>query len=294
MNKKHIKKIFSLGLLIVIVIILTKKCSFHSIPKELIKTRKIEIDENYENNEYQLEIRNLLECPNRLLLSSKNEEVNKILKDISPVHLEAKADTTIIIKGKGNLEDKIQFNFKWGNSKLPILSTKLKNLPFPKEKSYYLLQGNNSNPTHNHKTSLYAFDFTMSIGDTVTSSQDGFVVAVIDGYTGWGYGNKWKSYANQIMIYDTLSNLFTMYGHLKQNGSLVELGQYVDAGEPIGLSGKTGQTSEEHLHFNVFQADDSKSGLISYPLDSIGIYKVKELKRNQLMKGEVMTKDEQH
>lgn len=124
----------------------------------------------------------------------------------------------------------------------------------------------------------------MSIGDTITSAQNGYVVTTIDGYHGWGYSNKWKSYSNQVMIYDPETYLFTMYGHLKQHGSLVELGQYVKLGEPIALSGKTGLTQEEHLHFNVFQADNSNSGITSYELDSIGNYKVKELTRHQLIK----------
>ena len=132
--------------------------------------------------------------------------------------------------------------------------------------------------------SRYAFDFTMKTGDTITSSQNGFVVTSLEDYDGWGYSDEWKSYVNQVIVYDTASNLFTMYGHLKKNGNLVELGQYVTVGEPIAISGKTGQTSEEHLHFNVLQADNGKSGLKSYPLDSIGQYKVKALKRYQWMK----------
>ncbi|RFC54026.1 M23 family metallopeptidase [Brumimicrobium aurantiacum] len=258
--------------------------SYHS-RRNTCNSKKIEIEGSYENNEYVLSIKNLLECPIRLFLSSEDEEVYTILKEVSPLVLKANTDTTIIIKDKGDLKEKIDFKFKWGDSSLPIETTSLKSLPFPADKSYNLLQGNKSNPTHNHKTSLYAFDFKMKIGDTITSTQDGFVIVAVDGYKGWGYSDKWKPYANQIMIYDTLSHVFTMYGHLKENGSLVEVGQYVKVGEAIGLSGKTGHTSEEHLHFNVFRADDGISGLISYPLDSIGIYKVEDLKRHQLLKG---------
>jgi len=210
--------------------------------------------------------------------------VNDILNDFSPLLLEAKADTTIIINGKGNLKGKIQMKLKLGNPNLPILTKNIKALPYPKGKSYELLQGNNSNPTHNYDLSRYAFDFTMNIGDTISSSQDGYVIGVIDGYKGWGNSSKWKSYSNQVMIYDTISHLFTMYGHLKQYGSLVEVGEYVTIGQPIALSGKTGQTTEEHLHFNVLRANSEKGSLISYPLDSIGNYKVNRLKRYQLMK----------
>jgi len=64
---------------------------------------------------------------------------------------------------------------------------------------------------------------------------------------------------------------------------IYKLGEYVTIGQPIALSGKIGQTSEEHLHFNVLKADSKTGKLISYPLDSIGNYKVKELKRHQMM-----------
>ncbi|MEO0580724.1 MAG: M23 family metallopeptidase, partial [Bacteroidota bacterium] len=185
--------------------------------------------------------------------------------------------------GRGDLKGKVKIHLKWGDPNLPIQATTISQLPYPTHRRYQLLQGNNSNPTHNYGLSRYAFDFTMEIGDTVTSTQNGYVVAVIDGYTGWGSGDKWKSYVNQIMIYDTTSHLFTMYGHLKQDGSLVEVGQYVTLGQPIGISGKTGQTTEEHLHFNVLRADKGKRGLQSYPLDSIGNYKVKTLERYQWM-----------
>ena len=272
--------IVGLSILFVIVI---RKCSFHKLPKQRVSSTKIDIQHKYTDSVYQLTIKNLIACPNRFYLSSSEEDIHDIISAGSPIVLEGNADTSIIVSNKGDLKDKINIKFKWGNPELPIQSSKIHSLPFPKSKSYELIQGNNSNPTHNHDGSRYAFDFSMKIGDTITSSQNGYVVTLIDEYKGWGRSSKWKPFSNQIMIYDTSSNLFTMYGHLKQHGSLVELGQHVVAGEPIALSGKTGLAPEEHLHFNVFRANDGKSGLTSFRLDSIGDYKVKELKRYQMM-----------
>lgn len=277
------KRGLMIGLILLFVIVM-RKCSFHKLPKERITTAKIDIQHKYDNNEYQLSIKNLIECPFRIFLSSVDKEVNDIVGISSPIVLDGKEDTTIIVSNKGNLKDKININLKWGNPEIPIKSSIIESLPFPKNKSYKLLQGNNSNPTHNSDGSRYAFDFTMKIGDTITSSQNGYVVTVIDGYKGWGYSSKWNSFGNQVMIYDTLSNLFTMYGHLKQNGSLVKTGDYVTIGQPIAISGQTGQAQTEHLHFNVFRADNGKSGLTSFRLDSIGNYKVKDLEYYQLMK----------
>lgn len=277
------KKIIPVVIVVIVLFTLFQKCSLHSVPKEKLVSKKVSIEHSFENDEYRLNIANILDCPNRIFISSKDDKIKDLLTDYSSIVLDARSDTTIIIKYHGDLEDIIELAFKWGNPNIKVRSTKIESLPFLKDDRYKLLQGNNSYPTHNHDLSRYSFDFTMKIGDTITSVQNGCVVSVIDGYTGWGSGNKWKSYANQVLIYDTLTHLFTMYGHLDTNGSLVEVGQCVQIGDPIAISGKTGQTTEEHLHFNVLRANNSTSGLISYPLDSIGKYRVKELKRYQVM-----------
>jgi murein DD-endopeptidase MepM/ murein hydrolase activator NlpD len=44
------------------------------------------------------------------------------------------------------------------------------------------------------------------------------------------------------------------YYHLQQDGSLVEVGDKVIAGQQIGLSGNTGHTTMPHLHFAVYRA----------------------------------------
>ena len=42
---------------------------------------------------------------------------------------------------------------------------------------------------------------------------------------------------------------------------MVELGDYVEKGQPIGISGMTGYTTIEHLHFNV-KIPTNKNGLM--------------------------------
>jgi hypothetical protein len=284
MKKPFYKNKVLLVVLFVFAFSLLKNCSFHPLPKEKIGAFKIEKEENFENGEYHLILKNPVHCPVRFFLSSEEESVNQILENISPILLKGKADTLIKVKDQGDLTDKVLLKVKWGNPKLPILTNTLKSLPFEDGKSYELLQGNNAYPTHNTVTSRYAFDFTMNVESTVCSAQDGFVVGVIDGYKGWGRSAKWKPFGNFIMVYDTSTHLFTQYGHIKQNGSLVNLGDYVKIGQPIGYTGKSGQMTEPHLHFNVLQGNDGKSSLKSYRLDSIGNYAVKKLKRYQWMK----------
>ncbi|MGB9641372.1 MAG: M23 family metallopeptidase [Anaerolineales bacterium] len=49
--------------------------------------------------------------------------------------------------------------------------------------------------------------------------------------------------------------LYTVYGHLSQ--SYVTVGQHVDVGEVIGLSGASGKVTGPHLHFEVRVGDNS-------------------------------------
>jgi len=47
------------------------------------------------------------------------------------------------------------------------------------------------------------------------------------------------------------------YFHITQNGSMVAVGQMVDQGDPIALSGDTGESRGPHLHFVVEPAGES-------------------------------------
>lgn len=67
-----------------------------------------------------------------------------------------------------------------------------------------------------------------------------------------GYGN--------VLILQHTGGFYTMYGHLKS--SMVKLGQYVEQGQQVALSGNTGISSGPHLHFEL------RNGEI--PLDPLG------------------------
>jgi murein DD-endopeptidase MepM/ murein hydrolase activator NlpD len=71
-------------------------------------------------------------------------------------------------------------------------------------------------------------------------------------------------YGKAVMIRHSFGHqgalLYTVYAHLDQ--IFVEKGQQVEAGELIGLSGKTGSASGPHLHFEV-RLDESGKGFFS-------------------------------
>jgi murein DD-endopeptidase MepM/ murein hydrolase activator NlpD len=85
----------------------------------------------------------------------------------------------------------------------------------------------------------YGIDLKLQIGDTVNAAFDGIVRIVKNDPRGYG----------QYVLIRHLNGLETLYGHLSEQ--LVQVGQVVKAGEPIGLGGNTGRSTGPHLHYEV-------------------------------------------
>lgn len=79
-------------------------------------------------------------------------------------------------------------------------------------------------------------DFHAASGSSVVAVGSGTVVEA-----GWG-----GAYGNNIVLRMT-DGTYTQYGHLSSIG--VSVGQSVGAGQQIGLSGSTGNSTGPHLHF---------------------------------------------
>ncbi len=108
--------------------------------------------------------------------------------------------------------------------------------------------------THTGKA-RFAFDFRMPIGTAVRAARDGTVVRVVEHFDVGGIEERFKKRANAIFILHS-DGTIARYLHLQREGALVETGDPVHAGDPIGLSGNTGYSQKPHLHFDVFSIDD--------------------------------------
>lgn len=82
-------------------------------------------------------------------------------------------------------------------------------------------------------------DTVLPEGSPVLAADDGVVVLVGSGTT--GYGN--------YVVLAHAGGLDTLYGHL--NKALVKVGDQVTQGQPIGLEGSTGNSTGPHLHFEL-------------------------------------------
>ena len=60
----------------------------------------------------------------------------------------------------------------------------------------------------------------------------------------------WSGYGNTVII-DHGDNVWTLYGHIRNNGIVVEKGQQVKKGQKIAEVGSTGNSTGPHCHFEV-------------------------------------------
>ncbi|WP_303315411.1 M23 family metallopeptidase [Flavivirga abyssicola] len=254
-------------------------CNQKSLPQKkaysFYHNSKIE----YLKDSVVIKLNNPINAPLTYFLSTKSKTLKNILKSLDTITLRPLQDSIIVLNFKNN-GDKINLKNVLGNPSLQINKYPIA-LPFKNNSEYTIIQGYKGKFSHTRRYSYYAIDFNLKIGDTICASDNGYVVGVLDKYS--GYGNReWMDYANFVTLYHPKSNLYTQYVHLKTNGSLVKVGDTVKIGQPIAISGMTGFTTIPHLHFNVLKA--TPTGLISEKISFIEGYKGVNLKKNDIVK----------
>ena len=120
-------------------------------------------------------------------------------------------------------------------------------LPYAVGKSYFVSQANCSAGGHRGPYK-YSYDFVMPIGTTVTAARAGMVAEIRMQFRN---GQSGEGESNWVKIRHA-DGTIAAYSHLTESGALVRIGDSVAAGEPIGLSGNTGNTGGlPHLHFHL-------------------------------------------
>jgi len=90
--------------------------------------------------------------------------------------------------------------------------------------------------THTHT----GIDMAAPQGTAIYAAASGIVIVA----------QTWSGYGNTVVI-DHGNGLWTLYGHIRNGGILVEKGQSVKVGEKIAEVGSTGNSTGPHLHFEV-------------------------------------------
>lgn len=164
-------------------------------------------------------------------------------------------------------------NSKWINMQLPFFG------------EWFISQGYQGNITHKEHWSE-ALDFVVvdetkhtfkSLGTAVTdfycynlpvlAPADGYVVEIADGIEDNKIGDVdlIENWGNTIVIKHT-DGLYSKLSHLKAHTILVQLNDFVKAGQMIASCGSSGRSPEPHLHYQVQSTPYIGSATLSYPM----------------------------
>ncbi len=125
-------------------------------------------------------------------------------------------------------------------------------LPFPAGERRQLIQGDRDGSTHTG-THQFAYDFAMPEESPVVAAAPGVVVEVRQDSIQGGASPEMAEWANVIVV-DHGNCRFSNYVHLAPRSAVVREGDLVGRGQMLARSGRTGQTSAPHLHFEVVDA----------------------------------------
>lgn len=124
-------------------------------------------------------------------------------------------------------------------------------LPYPQDKSHLMIQGYFTQFTHKERA---AIDFKMKRGSKITAARGGVVIRLKEDGDKGGLRKKYRAFGNYIIIQHADSSR-AGYWHLQKDGALVNVGDTIQKGQLIAISGKTGYTAIPHLHFLVWGFD---------------------------------------
>lgn len=100
--------------------------------------------------------------------------------------------------------------------------------------------GTRTDPFTGRSSTHSGIDLPSPAGTSILAAEDGVVILA-----GWlsGYGNT--------VIIDHGKGVWTLYGHIRNNGIVVKKGDTVQRGQKVAEVGSTGRSTGNHLHFEV-------------------------------------------
>jgi murein DD-endopeptidase MepM/ murein hydrolase activator NlpD len=101
--------------------------------------------------------------------------------------------------------------------------------------------GTRVNPVTGQKGEFHkGIDFGAPGGTSILAAENGVVIVA-----SW-----WNGYGNTVIL-DHGNGVWTLYGHIRNDGIVVKKGDSVKRGQKIAEVGSTGQATGNHLHFEV-------------------------------------------
>lgn len=135
-------------------------------------------------------------------------------------------------------------------------------LPFKKGTVAHVVQEPNGVlTTHRDALNRYAVDFGVPQGTPVLAARGGIVIEIRDAFKEGRIDRELAEKANLVSILHS-DGTFAQYVHLAPHSVLVRPGEWVEAGQVLGKSGRTGYAGGPHLHIDLRWARIGADGLV--------------------------------
>ncbi|WP_052688097.1 M23 family metallopeptidase [Xanthomonas sp. MUS 060] len=112
-------------------------------------------------------------------------------------------------------------------------------------------QGFGGGFSHHDPANFYALDFALPEGTPILAAREGVVMEIRDDFRESGTDAARLGQAANLVRIVHADGSMALYAHLTAGGVQVRVGQSVQRGERLGLSGNSGLTTAPHLHFVV-------------------------------------------
>ena len=138
-------------------------------------------------------------------------------------------------------------------------------LPYRAGKTFTVLQGFHGAFSH-RGSNEFAIDFDCPVATPVLATRGGIVVAANAAAQGSGTTPDYLEYRKtNFVIVQHSDGTLGEYMHLAPSGVKVSVGQTVERGDELALSGNTGFSSTPHLHFQLMTAATDGISALSFP-----------------------------
>ncbi len=158
------------------------------------------------------------------------------------------------INSKEN-QDNIEFSNSIPNAEGNILVPPMKSGTYTMTSPY----GYRIHPITGVKKLHNGVDYAAPQNTPIYAMEEGYVL----------YAGKARGYGNWIVIKHPTNGLYTIYGHMYDDGLYVKPGDYVFRGQKIGGVGSAGGSTGNHLHFCVATSFNGSTFTYANPLNYI-------------------------
>ena len=159
-------------------------------------------------------------------------------------------------QAKKSLAWRYQYRYHWtiGSAEAEHDDSVVYAMPYSSGEAFKVIQGFHGTFSHVGEQA-YSIDWHMPEGTEIHAARGGVVVDVKEDEDRGGETPEYKDYANFVRIRHD-DGTIGEYVHLQQGGARVAIGDEVNEGDLLGLSGNTGFSNRPHLHFWVYKAFD--------------------------------------